>query len=407
MGNGGKLAFNTEQTIVILRSCISLITEPLVLSPEQNGGCFGESVLLIAPDNLPNYFWSTGANTQTISVDQEGDYFFAVADSLGCLSPPSNTVSVKFDFQPSSPFITGSTVIELCQGQSTTLTASNASNIASYLWSTGETTRSIEVDSGGIYSVAGVSSNGCIGNLSNSIDVRVSNDTIPDQPIIAVDSLVEFCQGESTMLSAPDGFDFYRWSTGSNAQMIEVTTTGIYSVEVAEDIDCFSPRSQSVMIEVNPTPNTPFVQANGNLLASSAVDGNQWFLNGVPIAGATGQFHTAIKDGFYTVQVNLNGCSSAVSDLYNHTLVNVNEVLPENKMLIFPNPTNDVLYIQYKENPQKNIYRIEVYNQLGQSVLQTFQTNQLSVHNYAPGLFLIKLYDETNTIIKVGSFLKT
>lgn len=405
-GNEGKLAFNTEQAVVILRSCVSQFTDPLVLFPTQVVGCMGESIELSAPDSLPNYFWSTGETTQTITVNEEGAYFFSVADSLGCSSPPSNTVTVEFNSQPPSPFIYGSSIIELCQGESTTLNASSTPSIVSYIWSTGETTQSIEVTINGVYSVVGVSQNGCISNVSNSIEVTVSNDTIPNQPAIAVDGPSEFCQGESTILSAPEGFDFYEWSNGQNTQSIEIFNTGFYSVQVANIFSCFSNPSPGVSISVNPTPSTPFIQVNGNILASSSAQGNQWFLNGVSIPNATGQFYAAIEDGFYSVQVTLNGCISPMSEILSHTVVSLDELQFEKEVIIFPNPARHTINVQYKENSNEIISRIEIYNQFGQRIFYTYQTNQIDIQSYTSGLYLIKVYDVNNIIIKTDLFLK-
>ena len=48
-------------------------------------------------------------------------------------------------------------------------------------------------------------------------------------------------------------------------------------------------------------------------LTSSSATGNQWYLNGNPIGGATAQLYNAATAGDYTVTVTTNGCSSAPS----------------------------------------------------------------------------------------------
>lgn len=407
-GDDGKLAFNTDQSIVILRSCISIITTPLVLSPSTVGGCFGESVVVTAPANLPNYFWSTGETTQSISVNQEGSFSFSVADSNGCLSPPSNLVDVIFDFQPSSPYINSNPYLEICQGEVITLTTFDFSSNESLIWSTGATTSSIEVSSGGIYSVSVVSEFGCVGYSSYPIEVIELNDTVPNQPTITVDGLTEFCLGETTTtLSATEGFDVYEWSNGQNTQSIEVFNSGLYTVRVANFSSCFSNPSQGVLIDVNPSPSSPFIQANGNVLASSSQQGNQWFLNGSLIPGATGQFFTATEDGFYTVQVSLNGCNSPMSNIYSFNISSINQLSLEIGLVIFPNPATDIINVQYLDNPDKTISKIEIFNLLGQRLSQTYQSNRISINNFPSGLFFIKIYDSDNRIIKTDSFVKS
>ncbi len=405
-GSDGKLAFNTEEVIVILRNCTSLISDSLTLSPVQIGGCWGESVSIEAPEGYDNYYWSNGETTQSISVDAQGEYFFAVSDSLGCLSQPSNAVSVDFDFPPATPFISESSEIEICQGESLVLFASGSSSIDSYLWSNGETTQEIEVSTGGIYSVAGVSENGCIGEESNEITVTVSNDTIPEQPSIGILGEIEFCQGESTFLSATSGFDSYLWSNGASTPEIEVFTSGNYSVQVGNAAGCISTPSEQVTIIVNPTPSQPFIQSNGNVLASSATTGNQWFLNGTPIIGATEQFYTALESGFYTVQVTINGCPSIPSEIYSHTIVNVDELNKNKDILIYPNPSSNILNIEYKNERGENIPLIELFDSRGKSINKYWNTRQISIAHLADGLYFIRIMDTDGSIIQSESILK-
>src|SRR5205085_2875556 len=46
---------------------------------------------------------------------------------------------------------------------------------------------------------------------------------------------------------------------------------------------------------------------------SSSASGNQWYLNGNPIGGATNQTYVATAQGSYTVTATANGCTSVPS----------------------------------------------------------------------------------------------
>ena len=78
----------------------------------------------------------------------------------------------------------------------------------------------------------------------------------------------------------------------------------------------------SPTITVNPTPTTPGITAGGPTtfcspgsvtLTSSSATGNQWYLNGNPIGGATNPTFVATASGNYTVVVTALGCPSAPS----------------------------------------------------------------------------------------------
>jgi phage tail-like protein len=117
--------------------------------------CAGGSVTLTADGGLA-YLWSTGATTRAITVTQAGAYSVAVTSSLGCTAT-SEPVTVTVN-TPAKPTISASGPTLFCPGGSVTLTASTA---ASYLWSTGATSRAITVATGGSYTVTATDANGC------------------------------------------------------------------------------------------------------------------------------------------------------------------------------------------------------------------------------------------------------
>ena len=64
---------------------------------------------------------------------------------------------------------------------------------------------------------------------------------------------------------------------------------------------------------ITPAGSTTFCTGGTVTLNSSAASGNQWYLNGAPIAGATGTSQAATATGSYTVTTTANGCTSAPS----------------------------------------------------------------------------------------------
>src|SRR5204862_3432482 len=74
----------------------------------------------------------------------------------------------------------------------------------------------------------------------------------------------------------------------------------------------------TVNVTVNPNPPVPtitggpltFCQGGNVTLTSSAATGNQWYLGGVAIGGATNPTYVATATGNYTVTVTVAGCSA-------------------------------------------------------------------------------------------------
>ena len=54
---------------------------------------------------------------------------------------------------------------------------------------------------------------------------------------------------------------------------------------------------------------------------------------------------------------------------------------------IYPNPANDVLYVNCKNQMP---YQIEIYNLLGESVLRTVTTDRIDIISLVEGVYILK-----------------
>ena len=137
-----------------------------------------------------------------------------------------------------------------------------------------------------------------------------------------------FCQGDSVLLTS-SAASFYLWSNGAITQSIIVKQGGIYNVKVTFANNTSSTSNNITVVE-NPIPSIPiinsinpitFCQGGVDTLFSSANSGNQWYLNGNAITGATGSIYSASASGNYTVNATAaNSCSSATSSAINITV---------------------------------------------------------------------------------------
>ncbi len=104
-----------------------------------------------------------------IDNDSEGTFKFYAASVNGLCEGPTRELTVT---TTAAPVVMWDEVTFFEQGSSVTLDATNEG--ATYIWSTGETTPTIEVSEPGVYSVEIMSANGCITRAETTADFTTS-----------------------------------------------------------------------------------------------------------------------------------------------------------------------------------------------------------------------------------------
>ncbi len=209
--------------------------------------CSGSSIVLNA-SGASTYSWSTGANTNSITVTPSSNTIYTVT---GLTSGCSNTVTSNVVVIPLPTVTVNSSTI--CSGNSITLTANGAS---SYLWNTGANSNTIAVSpsSNSNYTVIGTSSS-CSNSAVSSIVVNIS-------PTVTVNSST-ICVGQLTSLIAT-GASSYFWHTGVTTNSLNVSpiTTSNYTV-TGTSSGC----TNSIVTTVSVIP-LPTVTVNSTTLCS-------------------------------------------------------------------------------------------------------------------------------------------
>lgn len=143
-------------------------------------------------------------------------------------------------------------------------------------------------------------------------------------------------------------------------------------------------------ITVNANTTAPTITQNGSVLTASSGSTFQWYINGDPIPGATGQSYTISQNGAYTVvATDANGCVSQTSAPVNAFLG-----LQENNLLVthvYPNPTQDFITIEWNNS---NRAQIKLLDMLGRvlSVYSQIESGQtLNLSNLATGMYWVEI----------------
>ncbi|MFM6983749.1 MAG: T9SS type A sorting domain-containing protein, partial [Chitinophagaceae bacterium] len=151
------------------------------------------------------------------------------------------------------------------------------------------------------------------GDYDKAIDIRQLRFTpvINTTPVISNSGQNSFCSGSSVTLTAPLG-NSYSWNTSATTRSISVNSSGTYSVTVNYGNSCIL-SSAITTINVKPAP-TPSISLFNNGLLSSYTSGNQWYMNGIIITGATSQLLRVTRSGSYSVVVtDTNGCQGTAN----------------------------------------------------------------------------------------------
>jgi len=356
-----------------------------------------------------------GTISQTVGTNRYGDYAHTALDPDGTTfwhtgewlgGTASNPKKTRiYSFELASPTAANVSITStdtdnsICTGTSVTFTATptNGGTTPSYQWqvnganvgtnsptyttttlTTGQTVSCIMTSN-----MAGATNNPA---TSNTITTTVNPFVTPSLTIAGSTSI---CSGSNaTFTATPTNggtSPSYQWqvngtNVGSSAPSYSSTslTNGAnVTCILTSNAACPSPTtatSNTVTVTVNAAPATPTITNTAGTLTSSSATGNQWYLNGTLIPGATSQTYTPTANGVYTVKVTTNGCTSAASAGTTISGLGIEE-LNVYALSIYPNPSNGDFNVSFNASVTEK-YTLKVYDEAGKLVYDALIENQ-------------------------------
>lgn len=338
------------------------------------------------------YAWSPAAGISNTSlpnptlsnITSTAPYILTVTDSIGCMD--TDTVTINSLPVPTA-VITPAGPTSFCPGGSVTLDATIMAGY-SYLWSTSETTTSINTNLAGDCILDVTDSSGCM----NSDTITI---TVYPLPVANINpgGNVSICPGTSATLTADPGVSYnYLWSTTETTQSINVSAAGTIILSVSDSVGCIN--FDTITVSISPAPDVTVTQAGASLTSNQAGASYQWIdcNNGnALISGATSQNYIATANGSYAVIVDLGGCAdtSSCNTVFGFGIEDETNISAK----VFPNPSSDLFYIEMN-TAMMNDYQISIYNSLGQLIQTKLVTPQntlitINCSEWQTGIYLI------------------
>jgi len=225
--------------------------------------------------------WSTISNTTASQVYSnliDTTWYQAVVQSGVCAADTSNAIQVTVYPKPAAAF----TVDTVCYGNATTFV--NTSTISGGFiqfnqWDFGDLSSSLTVSpvhnyAAGTYTATLITTSNF--SCADTATATVLVNALPSNVVTASGPL-QFCQGDSVLLSAVAGPYNYLWNTAANTQIISVTTSGNFDVTITDTLTGCSNASSIISTTMFPAP---IVYAGNDTTLSL---GNSYTLNAVGI----------------------------------------------------------------------------------------------------------------------------
>lgn len=273
--------------------------------------------------SMADYLWSTGDTTVSILADSSGLYW--VAATTPC-EIRYDTVFVTLIKDPLPWVYLGNDTL-LCAPNLLLKDTSSRKGV-SFLWSTGDTTESIVVDTSRLY---WLEINNFCESQRDSVLVNFVKDSVTS---INIGNDTMLCEGSIKLDAGFVPMATYKWNTGDTTQTITVNGAGNYSVELSTYV-CNTKLRDTVSITYF-TP-TPLILTRDTVLCSGGITLNAGF---VPMAtyrwntGDTTQTILVNNTGSYYVIVHTARCNHTQKGNVNVRYFKPNPLVLRNDTLV-------------------------------------------------------------------------
>ncbi len=216
--------------------------------------------------------------------------------------------------------------------------------------------------------------------------------TTPDQKICKDGSIVDILadgpvywagNGVPVSLISSNSVIFYPTGLSGSQQVIAIRDNGPCGI-----------RRDTVTFQL--IQLSPLITANGNILSTALTQGAtyRWYLNGVPISGATTNQYTATQGGTYIVSEGLINCTK-FSAQFVVSITAVGNPGTNTSFSIFPNPAGSEIYL--KGLKQNRRYEYSIISNDGRIILSDLTLSfpfRINTESLPSGVYYIEIREK-------------
>lgn len=289
-------------------------------------------------------------NLSSIKVSSNQKVTVDYISSYDCPSDQSDAKTIVNYARPKTPTITALTRLRYCDVE--LITAKLQSSLDSlsgaatkFLWSNALTTREVDINKAGLYTVKVTDINGCTSLESAPTEIKVLSlpeapDLYPKTPTITALTKLGFCAEtpiaaklQSSLDSLSGAATKFLWSNALTTREVDINKAGLYTVKVIDINGCVSLSSAATEVKVLPLPAAPVITAGGPTIFCQRADADFGTFNSVTLTATSvndvswyGKLSTArllagkvlagvkTSDSYFTTATDLNGCISKNSN---------------------------------------------------------------------------------------------
>jgi hypothetical protein len=374
-----SLTINSSGCIQTATTQVSAVNALPTVAVNSGSICSGNNFTII-PSGASTYTIQGGSANVTPTAN--ASYTVIGTSTAGCVSANTATSNVTVNSQPIVSVNNGT----ICSGNSFTIIPSGAST---YTIQGGSA--NVTPTANASYTVIGTSTAGCV-----SANTATSNVTVNSQPIVSVNNGT-ICSGNSFTI-IPSGASTYTIQGGS--ANVTPTANASYTVIGTSTAGCVSANTATSNVTVNTNPTVTAASSNTSFIcvgssATLTATGASTYVWNTTATTAVIVVSPNTTTSYTVTGTGANGCTAnAVISQSVSTCTDLNSNFSNltSNFIVYPNPTNSVINIEFLVFNNES-YTIEIVNIVGQVLhKETVTTKNLTLKtdNLQNGVYFVK-----------------